>query len=74
MKRDRSTTALPREVEVVVEVMAVAIMEELEVATGRTTATAVLRASIAPATSANVKLASGSREVDLEDLVEELEA
>ena len=30
----------------VVEVMAVAIMEELEVATARTTATAVLRGSI----------------------------
>ena len=46
MRRDRSTTALPREVEEVVEVMAAVIMEELEVATGRITATAVLRASI----------------------------
>ena len=46
MRRDRSTTASPREVEVVVEVMAVATMEELEVAMARTTATAVLRASI----------------------------
>ena len=43
MRRDRSTTVLPREVE---EVMAAVIMEELEVATGRITATAVLRASI----------------------------
>ena len=46
VRRDRSTTASPREVEVVVEVMAVATMEELEVAMARTTATAVLRASI----------------------------
>ena len=45
MRRDRSTTALPREVEEVVEVMAAVIMEEREVATGRITATAVLRAS-----------------------------
>ena len=46
VRRDRSTTASPREVEEVVEVMAVAIMEELEVDTARTTATAVLRESI----------------------------
>ena len=46
MRKDRSTIASPREVEVVAEVMALDIMEELEVATGRATATAVLRGSI----------------------------
>ena len=44
MRRDRSTTVLPRAVEVEVEAMA-AIMEELQAATARITATAVLRAN-----------------------------
>ena len=44
MRRDRSTTASPREEEEV-EVMVVAIMEELQVDTARTTATAVQRES-----------------------------
>ena len=42
VRRDRSTTVLPREVEV--EAMA-AIMEELQAATARITATAVLKAN-----------------------------
>ena len=45
MRRDRSTTASPREEEEEVEVMVVAIMEELQVDTARTTATAVQRES-----------------------------